>query len=306
MCVRDKRLPKTYQAFLVDPTGAKKQIKSEEVHFVVDYYYAPPWGVGGGAGAFLPMELGRVSVVIATHDRFNLLMEAIESVKRQTYDEYEIIVVNDASTDERYYTLIEDVMLIHLPYNIGRPGLVRNVGIAAASGEFVAFLDDDDVWLPDKLARQLAVMYAHGANISCTDAFAGNGSYIPANTYRRWLRDYHGPYAVHKAMEAAYKFGQNFDLRAAVGEGHCEKEEYCLPDLWDWSVLVRANFVITTSVLMRRDLLLTAGPFNNKTLGEDHDLWKVCLRLSPLVFVRDALVYWRIDSPNKLTQSNKE
>jgi hypothetical protein len=40
--------------------------------------------------------------------------------------------------------------------------------------------------------------------------------------------------------------------------------------------------------------------------GEDYDLWKSCLRVSPLVFVREALVYWRIDSPDKLTQSNKE
>ena len=39
--------------------------------------------------------------------------------------------------------------------------------------------------------------------------------------------------------------------------------------------------------------------------GEDHDLWKACLRMSPLVFVREALVYWRIDSPDKLTQSHK-
>ena len=60
----------------------------------------------------------------------------------------------------RYYGLIEDAMLIHLPYNVGRPGLVRNVGVAAASGEYIAFLDDDDVWLPDKLARQLEAPFA--------------------------------------------------------------------------------------------------------------------------------------------------
>ena len=67
-------------------------------------------------------------------------MDSIESVKRQTYEEIEIIVVNDASRDPRYYALIEDVMMIHLPYNLGRPGLVRNVGIAAASGEVPTLL----------------------------------------------------------------------------------------------------------------------------------------------------------------------
>eukprot|EP00960_Hanusia_phi_P059262 764115-Hanusia_phi.AAC.3 len=93
-------------------------------------------------------------------------------------------------------------------------------------------------------------------------------------------------------------------------------------DVWDWYLLVRANFVITTSFMAKRDLLFAAGPFNNKTLGkqaliicdmpddnssgEDHDLWKNCLRLTRAAFVREPLVYWRIDSPDKLTQSWKE
>ena len=296
------------QAFLVDETGARTGVDSGEIHFLVDYDDDAPRRDAARARseAFMPVEPGRVSVIIASHDRYDLLMQSIESVKGQTYEDFEIIVVNDASVDQRYYQLVEDVMMIHLPYNIGRPGLVRNVGIAASSGEYLAFLDDDDVWLPDKLAIQLSAMQAQGANMSCTDAFAGNGSYSSRNSYKRWLRDYHGPYAVHKAMEAAQKYGQKHELGAAVENGHCENPAFCLPDIWDWSVLVRANFVITTSVVIRRDLLFAAGPFNNKTLGEDHDLWKICLRISPLVFVRDALVYWRIDSPDKLTQSHKE
>ncbi len=55
-----------------------------------------------------------------------------------------------------------------------------------------------------------------------------------------------------------------------------------------------------------RETLLAAGPFNNKTLGEDHDLWKAVLareRGAGLAFVRDPLVYWRADGPAKLTQS---
>jgi hypothetical protein len=163
------------QAFLVDATGVRTGVQSDAVHFLVDYHAAPQGAAASSGGAFMPKEPGRVSVIIASHDRYDLLMESIESVRRQTYDDFEIIVVNDASVDERYYALIEDVMMIHLPYNIGRPGLVRNIGIAAASGEFVAFLDDDDVWLPHKLSTQLSAMKADGANISCSDAFAGLG-----------------------------------------------------------------------------------------------------------------------------------
>lgn len=54
--------------------------------------------------------------------RYGTLLESVASVRAQTYDDLEIIVVNDASSDLRYYDLMEDVMMIHLPYNIGRPG----------------------------------------------------------------------------------------------------------------------------------------------------------------------------------------
>jgi hypothetical protein len=59
-------------------------------------------------------------------NRYESLMRAIASVQRQTYTDIEIVVVNDASRDERYYTLHEDATFIHLPYNIGRPGHLRD------------------------------------------------------------------------------------------------------------------------------------------------------------------------------------
>uniref|UniRef100_A0A7S4PPM5 Glycosyltransferase 2-like domain-containing protein n=1 Tax=Guillardia theta TaxID=55529 RepID=A0A7S4PPM5_GUITH len=289
---------------VLNDTSGNLISRSQDIHFLVDV--SDVIESTAERISFLPKEPGRVSVIIASHDRFEMLMDSIESVRRQTYEDWEIIVVNDASTDPRYYTLIEDVTMIHLPYNIGRPGLVRNVGISAASGEYVAFLDDDDVWLPNKLQRQLEVMEQRGVNMSCSDALAGNGSFVQGKEYQRWLRDAHGPYAVRMVMEGARHFGEMYDMERAVREGHCFHVEHCLPDVWDWYLLVRANFVITTSFLAKRDLLFAAGPFNNKTLGEDHDLWKNCLRLSRLAFVREPLVYWRIDSPDKLTQSWKD
>lgn len=101
----------------------------------------------------------RVSVVIPTRDRAPLLRRALDSVFAQTCADYEVIVVDDASTDDTASMLagIADSRLrvLRNAASGGAPR-ARNLAIAAARGEFVAFLDDDDEWLPRKLELQLA------------------------------------------------------------------------------------------------------------------------------------------------------
>jgi glycosyltransferase involved in cell wall biosynthesis len=102
-----------------------------------------------------------VSVVIPVFNRAHLIGHAIESVLAQTYGHFEIIVVDDASTDDLATALakIADPRLrcIAHPQNFGAAA-ARNTGIAAAKGEFIAFLDSDDSWYSDKLAFQVAAM----------------------------------------------------------------------------------------------------------------------------------------------------
>lgn len=104
-----------------------------------------------------------VSVVIPTHNRADLLPRAIESVLNQTYSNFEIIVVSDGSTDnteevvKKY--LGKDTRIKFISYSPARGGNVaRNTGIDASEGEYVAFLDDDDEWLPQKLEKQVALL----------------------------------------------------------------------------------------------------------------------------------------------------
>ncbi len=100
-----------------------------------------------------------VSVVIPTHNRAGLLARSIESVLAQTFPDLECIVVDDGSTDNTAEVVrgFQDprVRLVTLPTNCGL-SRARNEGIRAARGEFVAFLDDDDEWLPRKLDMQVA------------------------------------------------------------------------------------------------------------------------------------------------------
>lgn len=106
-----------------------------------------------------------VSAIITTHNRANLLSRAINSVLNQTYQDIEIIVVSDGSTDETDKVMegyINNPMINYISYHPAKGGnYARNTGIKVAKGEFIAFLDDDDEWLPEKIEKQLEVMKAN-------------------------------------------------------------------------------------------------------------------------------------------------
>jgi glycosyltransferase involved in cell wall biosynthesis len=112
----------------------------------------------------LPQPL--VSVIIPTFNRMAYLPTAIESVVDQTYEAWELILVDDGSTDgtREYASRLEDprVKTVWLEHT-GNPSVVRNIGICQARGKYVAFLDSDDVWHATKLALQVAAMAADPA-----------------------------------------------------------------------------------------------------------------------------------------------
>lgn len=101
-----------------------------------------------------------ISVIIPTYNRAELVLQAVESVLAQTRPADEIIVVDDGSSDDTLQLLspLEDrgrVRLLSCQHS-GMPGAVRNRGVEAAGGDYIAFLDSDDLWRPEKLAAQIA------------------------------------------------------------------------------------------------------------------------------------------------------
>ena len=109
-----------------------------------------------------------VSVIIPTHNRADLLPRAVNSVLSQTYDHYEIIIVDDCSTDHTRETVSswneERVRYIKHTEKRRQSGAL-NTGIDKARGEYIAFLDDDDEWVPTKLERQVAVLETNGPRV---------------------------------------------------------------------------------------------------------------------------------------------
>jgi len=110
----------------------------------------------------------KVSVIIPTHNRAEFLRLAITSVIDQTFKDWEIIVVDDHSTDNTP-AVVESFADERIKYlkNRGKngPSISRNLAISSASGEYIAFLDDDDEWLLDKLQRQIEVLDKSRSNI---------------------------------------------------------------------------------------------------------------------------------------------
>lgn len=102
-----------------------------------------------------------ISVIIPTYNRANLIPRAIASVREQSYQDLEIIVVDDASEDDtaRVIQQIHDYRIKYIRHQTNYGGSeARNTGIKNARGKYIAFLDSDDVWLPDKLSSQLAAI----------------------------------------------------------------------------------------------------------------------------------------------------
>lgn len=102
----------------------------------------------------------KVSVVIPTYNRAKLLKRTVLSVLNQTYRDFEIIVVDDASTDdtEEVVRSFSDERIRYIRHNENKgDAAARNIGIKAAKGQFIAFQDSDDEWLPEKLQRQMEI-----------------------------------------------------------------------------------------------------------------------------------------------------
>ena len=210
-----------------------------------------------------------ISVIIPTYNRAGLVTRAIESVMLQTAADWELIVVDSSPADETaaavgQYVRTDPRILLLRRFAEG-PGALRNAGIEQADGDFVAFLDDDDRWLPEKLARQRAFMEAHPeAALSFTYAAGGvlaDGAPDPRTAYGRPIQE-------------------------------------SVEDLLNWP-----NFISTSSVMIRRECLETVGGFDpGYDLCEDFDLWlRLALRW-PIAALEEVLtVHGERDGRTHLT-----
>lgn len=112
-----------------------------------------------------------VSIVMPAHNVCAFLAESIQSIQTQTYSNWELLIIDDASGDnsfevaQKFQRMDARIKPIQLPTNQGA-GFARNIGIKASEGDYIAFLDADDIWLPIKLEKQLEFMQKHDLQVT--------------------------------------------------------------------------------------------------------------------------------------------
>jgi glycosyltransferase involved in cell wall biosynthesis len=116
--------------------------------------------------------VAEVSVVIPAFNSAGKLARAVESVRHQTHTEWDLVVVDDGGDEDLdWLEQLRDPRIVLLRQPNRGVSVARNVGVSVSSAPYVAFLDQDDEWLPDKLARQMSLMHQVDANFSFTDFY---------------------------------------------------------------------------------------------------------------------------------------
>ncbi len=230
----------------------------------------------------------KVSVIIPTYNRFKYLLNSINSVRNQTYKNIEIIVINDCSTQKEYYNhnFGDDVNIIHLIKNsrfvTGFPcaGYVRNQGIKIATGKYIAFLDDDDIWLPNKLEIQIKKMKEKGFIMSCTDGLIGNGMF-------------NGNVKSYKKYNAEHYFDTLINIYKEKDKEDLLSHKNGFPEVWDFYFLSIHNCCICSSVVVEKKLLDKIQNFRLVKNGqEDYDCWLRCLQNTKCLYLTDICFYY--------------
>jgi O-antigen biosynthesis protein len=222
-----------------------------------------------------------VSVIIPTYNRFNYLLNAIQSVKSQTYKAIEIIVVNDCSTQSEYYNYrFEGVTVVHLAENskevlgMGCAARVRNVGLKLARGEYIAFLDDDDIWFPHKIEQQIAAMQKFNVGMSCTDGLSGSGPFVEGTPYPRFNAELH------------------IDVLKRIYEGSPYLKDNEFPLIWKKDFLLIHNCCVTSSVVIKREIVNKIGFMELKRFAEDYDYWLRALEHTDCIYLKEPCFYY--------------
>jgi glycosyltransferase involved in cell wall biosynthesis len=207
----------------------------------------------------------KVSIIIPTYNRLPMVKEAVDSVLAQDFEDFELMVVDDGSTDgtademKRYGGRVR---LLRHPENRG-VSAARNRGILNAKGKYIAFLDSDDLWVKGKLKIQVAFL-------------EDNPHYTICYTDEIWVR--RGKRVNPKNKHAKYS-GWIF--------------EKCLP----------LCIISPSSAMMRKTLFSKVGLFDEALpVCEDYDLW---LRISarfPIFFINRKLIVKRGGHPDQLSQ----
>ncbi len=217
----------------------------------------------------LPTPL--VSVIIPAYNSARFIDDTLQSVYRQTYKNWEIILIDDGSTDDTKAALASHMGRIRYYFQQNRgTAAARNLGLQKARGELVAFLDDDDLWLPEKLNLQVRALHTWpDCGLVFTDGktFTESGIRRDSVISRRlagWMNQYGTP-----------------DPMVVKG--------------WLARALFLTNEIASaSSVMLPKHCLESVGGFDERIrITDDYDLWLRVAQRYPILLIRSCLYMWR-------------
>ena len=200
----------------------------------------------------------KISVVIPAYNAMHYLPETLNNLLKQTYDDFEVIIVNDGSSDniEQWFSQLQDQRIKLISQQNQGAGIARNTGIVNSQGEYIAFLDADDIWESTKLEKQIRI-----------------------------LEDNSEVGLVYTWVEYVNDNGESTGrVLKHIAEGNV------------WEKLIESNLIECGSVAMvRRSCFDDVGIFdlNVGSFVEDWELWLRIASRFPFKVVKEVLVYYR-------------
>lgn len=215
-----------------------------------------------------------VSIIIPTYNRAQYLKLTLDSIQNQSFKNYEVIVIDDGTPGDNNLLLCneyEKVKYIKIQ-NSGGPAKPRNIGIKESKGKYLAFVDDDDIWLPNKLERQVEILEKNP--------------------------DFG---LVHGCCDVINEYGilQNI-IVGRPGKPDVKHGNVKMSMLGNWTVMMPTSFV-------RKEIVDKVGYFNEKmpAAGEDVEFWTRCSFETKFFYLDEPLVLYRIHHKNISSQTNE-
>ena len=206
------------------------------------------------------MQTPLVSIIMPAHNAASTIRESIDSVLAQSYPHWELIIINDASSDQTaqiiqsYAQKNENLHIYTNPANQGASE-TRNIGIRHAQGEYLALLDSDDLWHPEKLIQQINFMQENNATLSFTAT-----SYLTATGER-------SPYILS------------------------------VPKTFTLQQLLRSNLMSHSSIIIRRTQML---PYPSGFMHEDYAVWlQIIKKIGHAHGLNQPLLTYRLQAQSK-------
>jgi len=215
-----------------------------------------------------------VTVIVPAYNHENYIEACLKSVVEQTYDNMQIIVFNDGSTDRTGFVIEQFIKTheIEIEYiSKENEGLCKtlNKGLAMSKGQYIAIIASDDIWLPNKIEEQVSLLEKNrNLGLVCTDAYFLRGEIetkVRYSDYKTKLKRY-------------FKNSvQNTNI---------------------YEALLVENFILAVTVMTRKECFNIVGVFDESLKYEDYDMW---LRISsnyPIGFIDTPLAYYRTHENN--------